>query len=103
MNWSELLIRIANKSCIPIIFTVLFGSAVWKRDNCYYYDNIYVNFNAIFQRHILFILAYRTQEGKPWVLPVVRKTEIKLTQDESINHEYLPVCGECIMLSLYGS
>lgn len=37
--------------------------------------------------------AYRTNEGKPWVLPVVRKTEISIAQNESINHEYLPVCG----------
>lgn len=37
--------------------------------------------------------AYRTNEGKPWVLPVVRKTEIKIASDESINHEYLPVLG----------
>lgn len=37
--------------------------------------------------------AYRTNEGKPWVLPVVRKTEIKIASDESLNHEYLPVLG----------
>lgn len=37
--------------------------------------------------------AYRTAEGKPWVLPVVRSTEIKVASDESLNHEYLPVTG----------
>ncbi|KAH8402096.1 hypothetical protein KR009_009729, partial [Drosophila setifemur] len=37
--------------------------------------------------------AYRTDEGKPWVLPVVRKTEISIASDESVNHEYLPVTG----------
>ncbi|EDW01868.1 aspartate aminotransferase, cytoplasmic isoform X2 [Drosophila grimshawi] len=37
--------------------------------------------------------AYRTEEGQPWVLPVVRKTEVGIAQDESINHEYLPVTG----------
>uniref|UniRef100_A0A1A9UIE9 Aspartate aminotransferase, cytoplasmic n=1 Tax=Glossina austeni TaxID=7395 RepID=A0A1A9UIE9_GLOAU len=37
--------------------------------------------------------AYRTNEGKPWVLPVVRKTEIKVASDENLNHEYLPVLG----------
>ncbi|KAM7356019.1 glutamate oxaloacetate transaminase 1 isoform 1-T2 [Cochliomyia hominivorax] len=37
--------------------------------------------------------AYRTSEGKPWVLPVVRKTEIQIASDETINHEYLPVLG----------
>lgn len=40
--------------------------------------------------------AYRTDDGKPWVLPVVKKAEAKLAGDvdkESINHEYLPVLG----------
>ncbi|XP_011497433.1 PREDICTED: probable aspartate aminotransferase, cytoplasmic [Ceratosolen solmsi marchali] len=41
----------------------------------------------------LTIGAYRTAEGKPWVLPVVRKVESTLAQDESQNHEYLPVLG----------
>ncbi|CAH0394397.1 unnamed protein product [Bemisia tabaci] len=31
--------------------------------------------------------AYRTDEGKPWVLPVVRKTEIILANDENTFHE----------------
>nr|CAD7434976.1 unnamed protein product [Timema monikensis] len=34
-----------------------------------------------------------TDEGKPWVLPVVRKTELQLANDETLNHEYLPVLG----------
>jgi aspartate aminotransferase len=37
--------------------------------------------------------AYRTNEGKPWVLPVVRRTEIEIASNETINHEYLPVLG----------
>ncbi|XP_037938755.1 aspartate aminotransferase, cytoplasmic-like [Teleopsis dalmanni] len=37
--------------------------------------------------------AYRTNEGKPWVLPVVRATEKKIASDEKINHEYLSVLG----------
>lgn len=41
----------------------------------------------------LSIGAYRTDEGKPWVLPIVRKVELKLAQDETLNHEYLPVLG----------
>lgn len=41
----------------------------------------------------LSIGAYRTDEGKPWVLPIVRKVELQLAQDESLNHEYLPVLG----------
>lgn len=41
----------------------------------------------------LSIGAYRTPEGKPWVLPVVRKVEKSLAADELQNHEYLPVLG----------
>jgi len=40
--------------------------------------------------------AYRTDEGKPWILPCVKKAEKKLSEqiDEgTINHEYLPVLG----------
>ncbi|CAL7937827.1 unnamed protein product [Xylocopa violacea] len=41
----------------------------------------------------LSIGAFRTSEGKPWVLPVVRKVERSLAADELQNHEYLPVLG----------
>lgn len=37
--------------------------------------------------------AYRTNEGKPWVLPVVKKAEAKIVADSTLNHEYLPVLG----------
>ncbi|XP_056638041.1 aspartate aminotransferase, cytoplasmic [Diorhabda sublineata] len=37
--------------------------------------------------------AYRTAEGKPWVLPVVRIAEKALANDESLNKEYLPILG----------
>merc|ERR1712047_216305 len=40
--------------------------------------------------------AYRTDEGKPWILPVVKKASHQLADDveaERINHEYLPVLG----------
>ncbi|CAG0920891.1 unnamed protein product [Notodromas monacha] len=37
--------------------------------------------------------AYRTDEGKPWVLPVVRRAEKLIAEDQSLNHEYLPVLG----------
>lgn len=37
--------------------------------------------------------AYRDEEGKPWVLPVVRAAEKKLAADDTLNHEYLPVLG----------
>lgn len=38
-------------------------------------------------------LAYRTPEGKPWVLPIVRKVEKLISEDLTSNHEYLPVTG----------
>ncbi|XP_035226908.1 aspartate aminotransferase, cytoplasmic-like [Stegodyphus dumicola] len=37
--------------------------------------------------------AYRTDEGRPWVLPVVRKTEKTLADDDALNHEYLGQLG----------
>ncbi|XP_023210055.1 aspartate aminotransferase, cytoplasmic-like [Centruroides sculpturatus] len=37
--------------------------------------------------------AYRTNEGKPWVLPVVRKVEKAMAEDETLNHEYLSQLG----------
>ncbi|KAJ2820639.1 Aspartate aminotransferase, cytoplasmic [Coemansia erecta] len=37
--------------------------------------------------------AYRDDNGKPWVLPVVRKAEQRLAQDANANHEYLTVGG----------
>ncbi|KAL6069317.1 Aspartate aminotransferase [Balamuthia mandrillaris] len=37
--------------------------------------------------------AYRTEEGKPYVLPVIRKVEKLLAEDVSLNKEYLPIDG----------
>eukprot|EP00004_Rigifila_ramosa_P024141 TRINITY_DN691_c0_g1_i1.p1 TRINITY_DN691_c0_g1~~TRINITY_DN691_c0_g1_i1.p1 ORF type:complete len:449 (-),score=123.78 TRINITY_DN691_c0_g1_i1:41-1315(-) len=37
--------------------------------------------------------AYRTAEGKPWVLPVIKKVEKKILEDASLNKEYLPIDG----------
>lgn len=39
------------------------------------------------------VLAYRTDDSQPWVLPVVRKVEQRIANDSSINHEYLPILG----------
>ena len=36
---------------------------------------------------------YRTNEGKPWVLPVVSSTEAALAADKTLNHEYLSIDG----------
>lgn len=40
-----------------------------------------------------FPAAYRTDEGQPWVLPVVKKVEQMIVNDNSLNHEYLPILG----------
>jgi aspartate aminotransferase len=37
--------------------------------------------------------AYKDDNGKPWVLPVVRTVEHQLANDMTLNHEYLPVLG----------
>lgn len=37
--------------------------------------------------------AYRTEEGKPFVLPVVTKVEQMLANDSKLNKEYLPIDG----------
>ena len=41
----------------------------------------------------LLVGAYRTEEGKEYVLPVVRKVEKDIANDENLNHEYLPIQG----------
>lgn len=40
-----------------------------------------------------YFTAYRTDEGQPWVLPVVREVESQMAADHSLNHEYLPIAG----------
>jgi aspartate aminotransferase len=42
---------------------------------------------------ILWLSAYRTDEGLPWVLPVVKKVEKVIAHDDRLNHEYLPILG----------
>ncbi|KAL9631248.1 MAG: hypothetical protein Q9204_004318 [Flavoplaca sp. TL-2023a] len=37
--------------------------------------------------------AYRDDNAKPWVLPVVKKAEATLQKDPNLNHEYLPIAG----------
>lgn len=43
--------------------------------------------------HSLSLSAYRTEEGKPWVLPVVRTVEAQMSSDPTLNKEYLPLPG----------
>lgn len=37
--------------------------------------------------------AYRDDDGKPWVLPVVRTVEEQMAHDKTLDHEYLPIAG----------
>jgi len=37
--------------------------------------------------------AYRDDNAKPWVLPVVKKADEILRNDPDLNHEYLPIAG----------
>ncbi|GAA5858425.1 hypothetical protein JCM8547_007305 [Rhodosporidiobolus lusitaniae] len=37
--------------------------------------------------------AYRDNEGKPFVLPSVRKAKRILAKDDALDHEYLPIAG----------
>ncbi|KXZ54146.1 hypothetical protein GPECTOR_5g245 [Gonium pectorale] len=37
--------------------------------------------------------AYRTEEGKPYVLRAVREAETQMLADPASNHEYLPISG----------
>uniref|UniRef100_A0A5S6QQ09 Aspartate aminotransferase n=1 Tax=Trichuris muris TaxID=70415 RepID=A0A5S6QQ09_TRIMR len=41
----------------------------------------------------LSIGAYRTDEGKPWILPVITEAERILPERECHTHEYLPILG----------
>jgi len=45
------------------------------------------------QKVNLSVGAYRTDDGVPWVLPVVRSVESKMAADMTLNHEYLPILG----------
>lgn len=37
--------------------------------------------------------GYKDENGRPWVLPVVRETERELSEDPGTTHEYLPALG----------
>ena len=37
--------------------------------------------------------AYRDNNAKPWVLPVVKDADNALRNDPNLNHEYLPIAG----------
>ncbi|KAF2835999.1 putative aspartate protein [Patellaria atrata CBS 101060] len=47
-----------------------------------------------FERKVdLGIGAYRDDNAKPWVLPVVKKADDVIRSDPDLNHEYLPIAG----------
>ncbi|KAJ4404574.1 Aspartate aminotransferase, cytoplasmic [Neurospora sp. IMI 360204] len=45
------------------------------------------------QKVDLGIGAYRDENAKPWVLPVVKKADEIIRNDPEANHEYLPIAG----------
>ena len=47
----------------------------------------------LFQNIFFLKKAYKDDNGKPWVLPIVRTVEQQLANDMTLNHEYLPVLG----------
>ncbi|KAF2805759.1 uncharacterized protein BDZ99DRAFT_424162 [Mytilinidion resinicola] len=50
--------------------------------------------NDTFDKKVdLGIGAYRDNNAKPWVLPVVKKADEALRTDPDFNHEYLPIAG----------
>ena len=61
----------------------------------YNYQNQQIFLTNFFSHflQIKIIIAYRTDDGKPLVLPVVRQMEQRLAADETLNKEYLPVLG----------
>ena len=38
--------------------------------------------------------AYRTEEGKPLVFPVVREAEAQIVANKTLDKEYLPIDGD---------
>jgi aspartate aminotransferase len=38
--------------------------------------------------------AYRTEEGKPYVLKIVKEVEEEILNDKTLNKEYLPIGGD---------
>jgi len=60
--------------------------SIFKLTSAYKADNFAQKVN-------LGVGAYRDDDNKPWVLPVVRKATQILLSDESLDHEYLPITG----------
>lgn len=57
-------------------------------------DEFYSTLTTLYMNDIgQSLTAYRTDEGAPWVLPVVRTVESQMSSDETLDHEYLAIDG----------
>ena len=57
-------------------------------------DELYSTLTTLYMNDIgQSLTAYRTDEGAPWVLPVVRTVESQMSSDETLDHEYLAIDG----------
>ena len=58
-----------------------------------YYLNFFSRMHSNVKSHVNICSAYRTDDAKPIVLPVVRAVEVQMAADQTLNKEYLPVPG----------
>lgn len=74
--------RVNVTVCLKVIFEAI-------------YQGFNLSFTSLYNIGLLklFFAAYRTDEGQPWVLPVVKKVEKIIVHDDRLNHEYLPILG----------
>ncbi|KDQ18100.1 hypothetical protein BOTBODRAFT_644375 [Botryobasidium botryosum FD-172 SS1] len=63
-----------------------YGSSIFKLTAAYKADTFADKVN-------LGVGAYRDDDNKPWVLPVIKKAKAILANDEALDHEYLPITG----------
>jgi aspartate aminotransferase len=63
-----------------------------KPDAAFHITDAY-NADSHLHKVNLSVDAYKDEEGKPCVLPVVRRVEAAMACDHTLNHEYLPITG----------
>ena len=87
----------AERTCCPISFDYLYESSLWAVG---FEHNMQLSVYSIFSKmhsnvksHANICSAYRTDDAKPIVLPVVRAVEAQMAADQTLNKEYLPVPG----------
>lgn len=76
-----------------ILLSVLFAGRRWKAPPSHCQLSLEWSLSPPYYLTLCHIPAYRTDDCQPWVLPVVRKVEQKIANDNSLNHEYLPILG----------